>query len=302
MFLETIAAERNAAANTISSYRLDLQKFDNFCNTEISLITQDNITKYLNYLSLQGMEKSTIARKIVSLRQFFKFLREENIISNNPMRHITPPKFAKNIPTVISKDEMFLILSKIISDTSPRGIRNWTLFELLYGTGMRASELVSLKLSDLKAVTESFSKNGKIPSVKIVGKGGSERYVPLHETCVEALLKYFSVRSGLEPAANSSKWLFPSNSAAGHITRQRLHQLIKQTARDAGVNSKVSPHVIRHAFATHLLNNGANLFIIQKLLGHADISTTQIYTHVQSQKLLDLIQNNHPLCVNSVES
>jgi integrase/recombinase XerD len=255
-------------------------------------VTEGDIYAYRMSLETAKMKQTTIARKIVAIRQLFGFLFQEKIIAVNPARNISLPKQTRPLPRTVEKEEIFAILEKARSDMSAEGKRKWLLFELLYGAGLRVSELVSLELNNFSVNPGNKSIE---PMLLIKGKGGKERIVPMHETCVEALVGYLLIRPEFVKS-KSSRWLFPSQASAGHLTRQRAAQLLKETAAAAGVNTaKLSPHTIRHAFATHLLAGGANLLVIQRLLGHADISTTQIYTHVQSQHLADLIRLYHPL-------
>ena len=293
LFLECIEAERNASKNTVESYKNDLISFNKFIKKSFLDVKIEDIHIYREFLEGNKLAKSTIARKIVALRQIFGFLFQEKMITSNPTRNISLPKNTRNLPKTLTKDEVFSILDYAAKDTSPEGKRNWLLFELLYGAGLRASELVSLKISNF-----TFNhNNGNIePVISVIGKGNKERIIPIHNTCIIALKNYLEVRNFFIQDVNSSKWLFPSKSQFGHITRQRMAQLLKETALAVGINpSKLSPHTIRHAFATHLLEGGANLMIIQRLLGHSDISTTQIYTHVQSKQLFDLVEKYHPI-------
>lgn len=293
-FLEALIAERNIADNTVESYKRDLRDFSCFMASDIKSVSQSDIYKYRQHLELSYRSPSTIARKIVSLRQFFKFLYQEEIILYNPAQHVSLPKNTRPLPKILTKEAVYSLLEYTSKDISNEGRRKWLLFELLYGTGIRASELVSLKI-------EHFSFNHRTheiqPFIIIYGKGRKERFVPMHETCILALKEYLLVRDCFFSKKNQqSSWLFPSTARLGHLTRQRLAQLLKETAKNAGLDvTTISPHILRHAFATHLLENGANLLAIQKLLGHSDISTTQIYTHVQTQHLVELLEKHHPL-------
>ncbi|MDR1907534.1 MAG: tyrosine recombinase [Holosporales bacterium] len=297
-FLEAIVAERNAAQNTVESYKRDLTDFCAFCAKDLKIVEKNDIILYRQNLTENSLAPTTIARRVVTLRQFYKFLYQDHVISSNPAQHISLPKNARPFPKVLAADDVFALLDHISKDPSPEGRRKWLMFELMYGTGVRVSELVSLKISNF-----SFDRNAEnnavnpgpklLPFVSICGKGGKQRTIPLHETCILALNEYFAVREHfIVGDTKNAQWLFPSTK--GHITRQRIGQLLKQTAKDVGI-LHISPHVLRHAFATHLLQNGANLLAIQKLLGHSDISTTQIYTHVQSQHLVELLTKFHPL-------
>lgn len=293
-FLEALVAERNASPHTVEAYKRDLEEFLNFTPKEISLITVSDIMHFREGLLRQQRAPSTIARKIVTLRQFFKFCAQEGFLPSNPTQSITLPKNSRPLPRVISQESALHLLETVAQGATPEGARLWVLVELLYGAGLRASELVSLRLEDINVDPSASSLKS---FVRIRGKGNKERCVPLHDTCVLALQDYLLVRAHFCPqGATFIPWVFPSSSKSGHLTRQRLGQLLKKVAAGAGLQPEhLSPHVMRHAFATHLLHNGANLRVIQKLLGHADIATTQIYTHIQMQHLQKLLQTYHPL-------
>lgn len=294
-FIETLLSERNASGNTVEAYRRDLDEFRRFIAKPAIDVIQEDFYKFREYLESLGRTPSTVARKIVALRQFFQFLFEDELIPHDPARHIAVPKAPRPLPRSLSKEDVFRLLQGITNDSTPQGRRRWLLFELLYGTGIRATELVTLRLDQISLDRTTHTIR---PYLLIAGKGGKERMVPMHDTCLLALKAYLEVRRafGGSSGAESSPWLFPSTGQAGHLTRQRLAQLLKETGAEAGLPPEhLSPHVLRHAFATHLLESGANIMVIQKLLGHTDISTTQIYTHVQTRHLADLLQNHHPL-------
>lgn len=293
-FYETLVAERNASPNTLEAYRKDLEEFQLFAPQGFEHISPHDIMRFREHLLQQQRAPSTIARKIVAVRQFFKFCVQEGFLKTNPTQNISLPKYSRPLPKVISQDMALHLLEAVAQGTDPEDYRLWVLLELLYGAGLRASELVSLRLEDIHV----DNTEGSLKSyIRILGKGGKERCIPLHDTCVLALQAYLRTRAYFFPKGEVSvPWVFPSSSKSGHLTRQRLGQLLKEVASKAGLDAqKLSPHVMRHAFATHLLDNGANLRVIQKLLGHADISTTQIYTHIQMQHLQDLLQKHHPL-------
>jgi integrase/recombinase XerD len=291
-FLEAIVAERNASQNTIESYGRDLAHFCVFYADDIRGAKKEDCCRYRQLLCGE-FKPSTVCRRLVALRQFYAFLHEEHVVLVNPMLHIALPKNARSLPNVASAESIFSLLDYVSSDMSREGRRKWVMFELLYGTGIRVSELISLKLGNF-----SFdrSTNDILPFVSVCGKGGKERVIPLHETCILALSEYLNIRASFfEEGEMLSQWLFPSNRK--HLTRQRVGQILKEVAVNVGI-LHISPHALRHAFATHLLNNGANLMAIQKLLGHSDISTTQVYTHIKSQHLVELLEKHHPLFDN----
>lgn len=297
-FLEACAAERNASQNTLDAYRRDLVEFDSFCPEDWKTISTKEIMRFLDKLLLQGRASSTIARKIVALRQFFQFCYQEGWIPANPTRHLTTPKHIRPLPKVLSKDQVMQLIASVVGKESPEDKRTWAMLELLYGAGLRASELISLRVANLSV--ETLDEKTVNARIRVQGKGCKERCIPLHETCLLALQAYLLVRSNFFPkGADDSPWLFPSASKTGYLTRQRLGQILKKVAFESGLDPTVlSPHVMRHSFATHLLENGAHLVAIQKLLGHTDISTTQIYTHIQMGHLRTLLETHHPLSKN----
>lgn len=293
-FLDAIFIERSAARNTIDSYKNDLQDLHEFVKSmNKSAITMDVLREYVISLSKKSYEPKTIARKISAIRQFFVFLCDEGIIKDNPAANLEMPKIGKNLPTVFSEDEISKLFDICYQDTSPKGIRLIAMLELLYASGMRVSELVTLKFSNLQIKKNSLDIN---PYIIVKGKGNKERLVAINKKTIEALKNYLPFVK-VFTKDKDNKWLFPTTtSKEGHITRQYFGKLLKKLAIDAGINhQKLSPHKIRHSFATHLLNNGADLRVIQELLGHKDISTTQIYTHVADEKLKKIVEEFHPL-------
>lgn len=293
-FLEMLMAERGAAINTRDAYRRDLMHFIFFLKQTVSQISirdvsHKEINDYLAHLSLEGKESSTLVRRLSALRQFYQFLISEGWSSVNPTAAIDSPRQKRALPKILSEDEVVRLLNIARSQTDAEGIRLYAMLETLYASGLRVSELISLPMT-----TFHMDK----PYLFIKGKGGKERLVPLSDLAINALKDYISVRPYFLQRSDikGQKWLFPSNSKEGYLTRQRFGQLLKQLAHCANLEAeKVSPHVIRHAFATHLLTHGADLLAIQKLLGHADLSTTQIYTHVVTGHLQDLVNQHHPL-------
>lgn len=285
-FCEMLVAEKNASPHTVDSYRRDGLSFIKFSgDRKITDTSPEDLKSYLKHLSEKHYSTKTIARKLSSLKQFFSFLFSERYITANPVGEISSPKLTKSIPKILDETEVTALLTEAHKKKGPEGIRLVALLELLYATGMRVSELVSLPLSAF-AVSE-----GGIRLILVKGKGRKERAIPLPQIAADALDVHMKARS-----EKNSPWLFPSNSTTGYLTRQRLGQLLKTLAMDAGIAPyKVSPHIMRHAFATHLLNHGADLVSVQKLLGHEDISTTEIYTHVATDRLRDLVNACHPL-------
>lgn len=289
-FLEMLMVERGAAANTIEAYRRDLIDYCGFLkarNSSADMADSDQIRAYLAALAKQGVKASTAARRLSSLRQFHKFLFAEAIRQDDPTVVIDAPRRGRPLPKIMTEEEVDRLLAVAEANVGPDGTRVQCLLELLYATGMRVSELVTLPLT---AVLRDE------PFLLIKGKGGKERIVPISLPARLAINSYLEDRPVHLPDGAESPYLFPSRGKEGHLTRQRFGQVLKELALEAGLDpAKVSPHVLRHAFASHLLANGADLRVVQQLLGHADISTTQIYTHVQEERLRALVEANHPL-------
>lgn len=299
-FLEMLAAERGAAPNTIAAYRRDLEDFAGFLAGErlgLATATPPHISAYLKHVSEAGLAATSRARRLSALRQLFKFLLAEDQIETDPTRGFAGPRKERALPRTLSVAEVERLLDTarariagLAGRDRVRALRLHALLEVLYATGMRVSELVSLPRAVLA---------GDDRVLTITGKGGRERLVPLNGPAREALRVYLAIGTGGErdvAAVLKSRWLFPSKSVEGHLTRQRLGQELKELATEAGLDpERVSPHVLRHAFASHLLDRGADLRSVQQLLGHADISTTQIYTHVLEERLRRLVHDHHPL-------
>ncbi len=297
-FLDMIAAERGAAKNTIESYARDLADYAAGLTlagkTPLNAATGD-IRAYLSGLVDRGLKPASSARKLSSIRQFHRFLVTEGRRSDDPALIIEAPRRGRNLPKILSIAEVshLLAVSKEGLDAAARpntdrlrALRTACLLELLYATGLRVSELVALPASAAQT---------KEPFIHIRGKGGRERLVPLSAQARDAMLAY---RAGLNkrPNAAASPWLFPADSISGHLTRQAFARDLKICAAAAGIAAaRVSPHVLRHAFASHLLQNGADLRVVQELLGHADISTTQIYTHVLDERIKSMVRDLHPM-------
>ena len=289
-FLEMLAAERGAAANTIEAYRRDLADYAGFLDGR-SLTPEGaaaaDVSAYLARLARDGVQPTTAARRLSALRQFHRFLFAEGVREDDPTATTDTPRRGRPLPKLLSESEVDALLAAARDVEGPEGARLVCLLEVLYATGLRVSELVGLPRAAVRR---------EEPFLSVRGKGGRERLVPLSGPARTALLDYNAVRAAFLPPGGESPYLFPSRSRAGHLTRQRLGQILKALALEAGLDpEKVSPHVLRHAFATHLLSNGADLRAVQKMLGHADISTTQIYTHVLDARLKALVTEKHPL-------
>ena len=296
-FLEAQAAELGAATNTQLAYGRDLKDFDSFlARRALDFVTvgRKDIEAYLVWCDAQGLAKSTRARRLSAIKQLYRFAFEEGWRTDNPAIQIAGPGQDKRLPKVLSEDEVDQLLdaARHSGRNTSDQLRNTCLMELLYATGMRVSELVSLRVS---------AARGDPRLLLIMGKGGKERLVPLSDPAREALAAWLVQRDKTDEAAQAkgkpaSIFLFPSRGSAGYLTRHRFYLLIKEFALTAGVDpSKVTPHTLRHAFATHLLANGADLRAIQTMLGHADVATTEIYTHVLEARLSELVLENHPL-------
>ncbi|MFN7167529.1 MAG: site-specific tyrosine recombinase XerD [Pannonibacter sp.] len=295
-FLEMLAAERGAALNTLESYRRDLEDFAEFLGSKrVSDADQDDVSAYLSDLTARGFAASSQARRLSALRQFFKFLFAEGRRKDEPTRILSAPKKRQALPKVLSVAEVDRLIEAArfdavqVHETPGRQLRAsrlYTLLEVLYASGLRVSELVALPV-------RAALRDARL--IEIRGKGGKERLVPLSPRAQEAMRAYVALRKA-EDAFAESPWLFPSYSESGHFTRQAFARDLKALAVGVGLQAdQVSPHVLRHAFASHLLQNGADLRVVQQLLGHADISTTQIYTHVLDERLRDLVETHHPL-------
>ena len=277
LFLEYLRSEKNASNNTVQSYLSDLTDFFKRINSEE--ISEQNITAYLAKLDEEQLRTSSIKRKLSALRQFVNFLCREEILQSDPMVHIHQPKYRRPLPKIVSEETVKKLMSATDTFEYDEKIRADLILYLLYGSGLRVSEVISLKKNSI--LNSHF--------IRIFGKGSRERTVPLAKQTFEIAKEWLSI-------CPESPWLFPSPKPNKHITRQRIFQILKQLATISGVDAtKISPHVLRHAFATHILDNGADLLSIKKMLGHKDITTTEIYTHVATRKLEQVVQEHHPL-------
>lgn len=294
-FLEMMSAERGAARNTIEAYRRDLIDYSGFVGSQSqTLLTapRETVMAYLEDLKIQGLSASSSARRLSAIRQFHRFLCADAIRGDDPTRIVASPKSRRALPKVLSIAEVDKLLSTAEADATnaatddeqAAALRLYVLLELLYATGMRVSELVSLRRA---AVMRDAA------FITIVGKGNKERVVPVNDRTRDAIKAYVKT---LEPGP----FLFPAGGAEGYLSRQVFARDLKGLAARAGISSaRVAPHVLRHAFASHLLGGGADLRVVQMLLGHADISTTQIYTHVLDEKLRSLVEQHHPLATDN---
>jgi integrase/recombinase XerD len=289
-FLEMCAAERGAAANTLAAYERDLTAFAGFAARKgraPEAADTETVRGYLEALAKSGRSARTAARQLSAIRQFHRFLFAEGVRGDDPCQTIDSPRQGRSLPKLLSEAEVESLMNTARQERGAEGTRLVALVETLYATGLRVSELVSLPLAAVRRDPRWLT---------VTGKGGRERIVPLSVPAREAIADYLAVRDRFLKPGAASPYLFPSRADAGHLTRQRFGQMLKVLALAAGLDpAKVSPHVLRHAFATHLLSHGADLRSVQKMLGHADIATTQIYTHVLEERLKTLVQQHHPL-------
>ena len=303
LFLDMLAAEQGAGSNTLDAYRRDLTDFQEFLARRgqgFAGAETQGLRDYLADLDARGFKSSSVARRLSAMRHLFRFLLSERIRGDDPAAILSGPKRGRGLPKVLSISDVDRMLTRAKELTQApeastlqrlRAMRLYCLLEVLYATGLRVSELVALPLS-------ASRRDARMIVVR--GKGDKERLVPLNEPSRQAMADYLAAmeafRQEKKKNAATSKWLFPSFGESGHLTRQHFARDLKELAASAGLAPRlVSPHVLRHAFASHLLHNGADLRIVQTLLGHTDISTTQIYTHVVEERLKSLVRDLHPL-------
>lgn len=294
-FLEMMAVERDASPHTLAAYGRDLADAETHLSHAGGLLkaTQEDVEVWFSDLSTRGLSAATAARRRASVRQFYRFAIGEAWRTDDPSRRIDAPRQGRPLPKSLSREEVEQLIESIAQKDSAAGLRLLTLVELTYASGMRVSELLSLKLDSVQ----------RDPAFLIVrGKGDKERFVPLNNSARTAIKAWIALRNGptddkkRQQKAAASPWLFPSHGRTGHLTPRRFAQLLDEAALAAGIDpARISPHVLRHAFATHLLEGGADLRVVQTLLGHADISTTQIYTHLANDHLAKVVQSKHPL-------
>lgn len=312
-FLNTLLSERSSANNTIASYRNDLVNiFKYFSEKNINPLEAkvEDLRKYIEFLYKKGFSAATMSRNISAIRQFYIFLQVENIIKENPAELLESSGKNETIPKTLNEGEVGILLDAAKNDRSNHGVQFYSMLELLYATGLRISELVELKISDIQ---KKYRKNGDYTIndfIIVNGKGNKERLVPINKTAKNALIKYLNLREELLNG-KKSEWLWTTlvtfskdrhstivkyRKKDNHISRQIFAQNLKQLSIECGIDiERVFPHSIRHSFATHMLQHGVDLRTLQELLGHSDISTTQIYTHVANEKLKNIVNNLHPL-------
>lgn len=282
LFCNYLLIDKKYSKNTIESYKRDLNKFNIFCNKKSSSIKEADVKEYLKELTKLKESKTTISRNISSLRSYYKFLLTEKIISSNPMENIELPKLDKRLPKTLDENDIDVLLDiKLIDNYS---YRNKAMIELMYATGLRVSELINLKIHDI---------DFDMALLKTLGKGSKERIVPIGDYALYYIKIYVDNYRNTMIKKEYNDYLFLNNHGK-QMTRQGFFKILKKVALDNGINKDFSPHTLRHSFATHLLNHGADLRSIQELLGHSDISTTQIYTHVSNKQLRDNYDSFHP--------
>ncbi len=290
-FLEMMSVERAAARNTLTAYARDLADASQFLaarSRNLETAAREDIEAYFNRMGAEGLSPATMSRRRAALRQFYGFVLGEGWRTDDPAARVEAPRAGSPLPKVLSRAEMDRLIAAAGADDGARGLRLACMVELAYASGLRISELTSLTLAAVQ----------RDPAYLMVkGKGGKERLAPLNAAARTAVKAYLAARPAFLPKGDGANpWLFPSRGKAGRLTPRRFAQLLDEAAILAGIDpARVSPHVLRHAFATHLLEGGADLRVVQTLLGHADIGTTQIYTHVASERLAEVVRTKHPL-------
>src|ERR1700733_401967 len=289
-FLEMLAAERGAARLTLSAYRNDLIDLSGFLAAPGIALDAADAGALHDYLAAAGTRRlapRTLARRLSAIRQFYRFLLTDSVRADDPTSGLDTPRLGRPLPKLLSEAEVARLIATAAAWPGDEGVRLRAVLELLYATGLRISELVTLPVAAAQRDPRFLLARGK---------GGKERVVPLSEPSRQALTEYLACRPQFLPAGRASRFLFASRGREGHLTRQRCGQLLKELALGANLDpARLSPHVLRHAFASHLLDHGADLRSVQQMLGHADIATTQIYTHVQGDRLRRLVETAHPL-------
>jgi integrase/recombinase XerD len=289
-FLEMLAAERGAARLTLAAYRSDLLDLSGFLarrGLTLDSVDAAGLHDYLSAAATRRLAPRTLARRLSAIRQFYRFLLTDGMRGDDPSSGLDAPRLGRSLPKILSEAEVTRLIAAAAAWPGEEGVRLRAILELLYATGLRISELTTLPLA-------AAQRDPRFMLVR--GKGGKERMVPLSPPSRQTLAAYLTVRAHFLPEGGASRFLFPSRGRDGFLTRQRCGQLLKELALAAELDpARLSPHVLRHAFASHLLDHGADLRSVQQMLGHADIATTQIYTHVQGDRLRRLVETAHPL-------
>jgi tyrosine recombinase XerC len=284
-FLTFLSVEKGYSTHTKVAYEHDIQDFLAFFqeNKILTSITYLDIRKYLAYLDSRGLERTTQARKLTAIRTFFKYLRANDILSKNPTENINSPRKAKKLPVVLTEKEITRLLEEIFTNEEPLTIRDKAIFEILYSSGLRVSELVYLKKEDI---------NFNLQLIRVMGKGNKERIVPLGTKAIDAINRYLTFSR--PKLIKKEKPILFVNNKGNQLTTRGVRYIVDKYVNKLSTMGKVSPHVFRHSFATHLLDNGADLRVVQELLGHANLSTTQIYTHVSKARIKEVYNKTHP--------
>jgi integrase/recombinase XerD len=296
-YLEMQAVERAASENTLAAYRRDLKDAAAFLSTQgtdLASADREDLTAYQRALSDEGFSAATIARRISALRQFYRFEVEDGLRDTNPAQGLSSPDATRHVPKVLSRDDVAALLAACAGEDS-KNVRDLCILELVYSAGLRASEVCALPMAALHTVRDGY--------IRVLGKGQKERLCPVGGPAQRALDDWLIERPAHLPKKNreaAERFVFPSGGVDGHISRRTLQNIIRDRSLKAGLNAAdISPHTLRHAFATHMLQGGADLRTVQVLLGHADISTTQIYTHLLTEDLADMLAAAHPLAQSS---
>lgn len=282
-FIQFLKSEKSLSPHTVAAYQRDLTSLSNFyTDKDLTDLTENNLEDYMAN-ALRDLSPRTVARHISAMKQFYCFLRREKIINENPAELVEAPKWQRGLPKVLTREEIDRLFDVAYQDQSTKGIRLCVMLEILYASGLRVSELITLKKS-------CINNYNQYPVLLIKGKGDKERLVPLHEKA------YQQIKAYLPYVPKTTEYLFVARGNKP-MTRMRVFQLIKALAIKTGIDpTKISPHIIRHAFATHMLKNGADLMLLKEILGHAHLSTSEIYLHVMPEDLKDLLEQHHPLC------
>ena len=289
-FLDNLILERGLSSNTLKAYKNDLYKVCNFLESQKTnnwnTVTVDTLNKYTNIITKEKMyQETTIARKIAAIKSFFSFLLEEGEITDNPSESISSPKIGRQLPKFLTEEQTEQLLKTAAKDKSAEGIRNYGILELLYATGLRVTELINLNISDI---------NLNSAEIKCFGKGAKQRIVSIHKFAVQALTTYMET-SRPKLMQDKTEKAFFINRRGERLTRQWIWSILKLLAKTSKIKIPITPHILRHSFATHLLRAGASVRHVQEMLGHADLSTTQVYTHITNDHLKKAFEKSHPL-------
>ncbi len=279
MFLKYLEVEKNYSIKTIESYSNDLIDFCNYLNKDLIIISEDDIMKYLKYLNDNKFKRATISRKISTLKSFYKFSNKKKIMGSNPTEYILYPKKERKLPNYIEYNELEFLLKESLE--TKNNLRDNLIIELLYATGIRVSELVNIKINDI-----DFNSN----SIKVLGKGSKERIVYFGDYAKTAIEKYLNSNNYIK---YNSNWLLPSIKGE-NLTTRSIEMTIDKIMKNVSIKSKVSPHTLRHTFATHMLNSGCDIRVVQELLGHENLTTTEVYTHITNEELRNTYLKCHP--------